>query len=177
MLTITIRETELFDNETSEFIPVPATCLQLEHSLLSVSKWEAKWQKPFISREPKTREETIDYIRCMTVNRNVDSNCYFGITNADMAKINEYIEAPMTATWFKNQNNRRPNREIVTSEIIYYWMVTFNIPFKCERWHLNRLLTLIRVCSEKNNPKKMSKQEALNQQRALNASRRSARKH
>ena len=180
MLKITIPKTELFDERSGEFIEIKEQTLALEHSLVSLSKWESKWKKPFLrgkndSQKQLTDEEVIDYIRCMTLTQNVNPNVYLGITPQIMAKVAEYIEDPMTATWFsKESNNRGSGREVITSEIIYYLMVSYNIPFECQKWHLNRLLTLIRVCNEKNKPqKKMSKGEWAARQRALNAERRS----
>lgn len=173
MLEINIPAKEYFDEDKQEFVTIKEQTLELEHSLISVSKWEAKWHKPFHSQDEKTVEETLDYIKCMTINnRNVDSVVYNGITSADMQRINEYINDPMTATWFSEQQNKRFGREVITSELIYYWMSAFQIPFSCEKWHLNRLLTLIRVCNVKNQPeKKMSKRDIMNRNRALNEAR------
>lgn len=173
MLTVTIPRTELFNDETSEFHIVKEQTLVLEHSLVSLSKWESKWHKPFLSKKEKTTEETIDYIRCMTVNGNVDPMVYYCITNEIIGKVNEYISDPMTATTFSQKNGN--NREIITAEIIYYWMVSLNIPFECQKWHLNRLLTLVNVCSIKNSPpKKMGKKAIMARNQSLNAARRKA---
>lgn len=174
MLQISIPAQEYFDERTEEFINVKAYTLQLEHSLISISKWEAKWQKPFLGKEEKTEEETIDYIRCMTITQNVDPMAYYAIPRDELERIKAYIHAPMTATWFNDHDNRPPTRKIITSELIYYWMVANSIPFECEKWHFNRLMTLIRICGEKNQPpKKMSKQD----RKALMAQRRAARGH
>lgn len=168
MLKITISSSELFDERTNRFITVKGRELQLEHSLVSVSKWESKWKKPFLGDKPKTREETIDYIRCMTITQNVDPSVYLGISDRNIQDVNAYIDDPMTATTFKNRT-RKSNRQIVTSEIIYYWMISLEIPMECQKWHLNRLLTLIRVCDEKNQPgKKKSRKEIMAENRALN---------
>lgn len=173
MLRIIIPEKEYFDDDTQRFFKVKAQSLQLEHSLVSISKWESKWEKPFLSKENKTTEETIDYIRCMTLTQNVDPEVYNRITNDIVEQVSNYIEAPMTATWFTEEKKGKVSREIVTSEVIYYWMVTLNIPLECQKWHLNRLLTLIRVCEIKNAPpKKMGKREWASKQRSLNAARR-----
>lgn len=174
MLELKIETTECFDESSGEFVNIKGETLSLEHSLISLSKWESKWEKPFLVDDPpKTEEELLDYIRCMTLNKNVDPNVYLGLSNKNMEDINHYIEAPMTATWFNNTGSSI-SREIITSEIIYYWMITLNIPFECQKWHLNRLLTLIRVCSIKNSPKKkMSKREISSRNRALNQARRS----
>ena len=177
MLQITIKGTELFDERTNRFITVKGATLQLEHSLVSLSKWESKWKVHYLNNEKLTPEMSVDYVRCMTTTQNVDPKVYEYLTEEDMRKIREYIDDPMTATTFR-KSPKPPSRQIVTAEIIYYWMVTMGIPFDpCQKWHLNRLMTLIRVCDEKNSPKKkMSKREAMNQQRSLNAARR-ARNH
>lgn len=173
MLTIVIPETEEFDQETQTFISHKREILSLEHSLVSLSKWESRWKKPFLSDTEKTPEETIDYIRCMTINNNVDPSVYRRLTNGMVQRINEYISDPMTATTFSEDKNQKKNREIVTSELIYYWMVALQIPFECQKWHLNRLITLIRVCNIKNSPsKKMSRTDIYRQNAALNEARR-----
>lgn len=172
MLKITIPPGEQYDEVNNLFIVSKEQSLQLEHSLVSLSKWESKWCKPFLSKEEKSIEETLDYIRCMTVTQNVDPKAYAFLTDKNIDEINAYIDAPMTATTFSQQKGPI-NKSIITAEIIYYWMVTFNIPFECQKWHLNRLLTLINVCSIKSQtPKKMSAKERRN----LNAARRKAHK-
>lgn len=171
MLTITIPQCEGYNELTEEFFYVKETKLVLEHSLLSLSKWESKWHKPFLGDTEKTLEQTIDYIRCMTITQNVDPIVYSALTDDNLIAVREYINDPMTATTISDKNNK-VNREIVTSEIIYYWMIAMQIPFECQKWHLNRLLTLINVCSIKNSPsKKMSPQELADRNRALNESR------
>lgn len=172
MLEITIPANELYDESTDTFIPVKEQTLRLEHSLISLSKWESKWNKVFMSKEEKSYEETIDYIKCMTLTPNVDPIVYNCLTNENMRQINQYIEAPMTATTFTEDKTSKNSREIVTSELVYYWMIALNIPFECQKWHLNRLLTLIRVCNIKNQPpKKMSKNEIMSRNARLNAER------
>ena len=157
MLTIVIKRNEQYDEIKEEFIESKKQILQLEHSLVSLSKWESKWHKPFLSKEEKTHEETIDYIRCMTITQNVDSDMYNFISKAEMKKITNYIEDPMTATVISN-TKKLYSKEIITAELIYYSMVALNIPFECQKWHLNRLLMLIEVCNIKNTPpKKMNK--------------------
>ena len=174
MLQITIPSGEFFDEKTETFIHSKEQTLQLEHSLVSLSKWESKWNKSFLSTPQKTFEESIDYIRCMTITQNVDPLVYSSITPDIIKKVTEYIDLPMTATTFRNDNNRGHSNEIITNEIIYQWMISYGIPFECQRWHLNRLLTLIRVCSIKSQPpKKMGRSELANRNRALNAARRS----
>ena len=174
MLQITIpSRDDLWDESKGEFVTSKEQKLVLEHSLVSLSKWESKWCKPFLSKQEKTTEETIDYIRCMTLTQNVDPEVYNFLTEDNIRDVNAYIEAPMTATWFSNSNTGKQNREQITAELVYYWMIALNIPFECQKWHLNRLLTLIRVCEVKNSPpKKMSRRELLNRNAALNAARR-----
>ena len=163
---------ELFDDEKQEFVTPDIKILQLEHSLISLSKWESKWCKPFFSKEEKTPEETIDYIKCMTITPNVKDEVYSYLTRDNVAEINKYIEAPMTATTFPDNKKGKGSKEIITSELIYYWMITLNIPPEYQKWHLNRLLTLIQVCNVKNEPaKKMSNKEIMSRNRALNAAR------
>ncbi len=173
MLRITIPERDLFDEEKQEFIYVKRQTIDLEHSLVSLSKWESKWKKPFISKDEKNEEETLDYIKCMTITQNVDPNAYKAIPDKEILRIKAYIEDPMTATWFSNKDKGRRSNEQVTAELIYYWMIALTIPMECQKWHLNRLLTLIKVCNAKNEPpKKMSRRDALSRQAQLNASRR-----
>lgn len=173
MLQITIPAMEYYDETKDEFSSTKEQTLQLEHSLVSISKWEAKWHKAFLSKQDKTYEETLDYIRCMTITQNVNPEVYTRLTRANIEQVNEYISAPMTATYFADDKSAKPSRETVTAELIYYWMIALNIPFECQKWNLNRLLTLIRVCNVKNTPpKKRSKKEIMNQNAALNAARR-----
>ena len=173
MLQIVIPGQEFWDEQKQEFINTKEQVLQLEHSLISLSKWEAKWCKVFLSKQEKTQEETIDYIKCMTITPNVDPEVYNNLTRENIKEIEDYIAAPMTATYFSSDNAGKSSREQVTSELIYYWMIALNIPFECQKWHLNRLLTLIKVCNIKNQPpKKMSKREIMSRNAALNAARR-----
>ena len=172
MLRLVIPPIELFDEAKQEFFHSKEYELRLEHSLVSLSKWESKWCKPFLTTKDKSNQETIDYIRCMTITQNVDPIAYSYITQKEIDVITSYIDAPMTATTFSQPKENKTNREIITAELIYYWMIAFQIPFECQTWHLNRLLTLINVCNIKNQPKKkMSKKDAINQQRALNEAR------
>ena len=175
MLRITIPEMEVYDENRNEFVVLKEQKLVLEHSLVSLSKWEAKTHKPFLTNEDKTIPEMIEYVKCMTLTQNVDPSVYNRLTNANLKEIGDYIQDPMTATWFSNKKTTSHNREVVTSQLIYYWMVALQIPFECQKWHLNRLFTLIRVCNEKNQkPKKMSKREMASQRTSLNAARRKA---
>ena len=173
MLRITIPAAELWDEERQEFVSTKEQTLQLEHSLVSLSKWESKWCKAFLSKNDKTAEETLDYVRCMTITPNVDPNTYNFLTPDNIEEINKYIQAPMTATYFREDKNSKGSREVVTAELIYYWMIALNIPFECQKWHLNRLLALVKVCNIKNSPpKKYSKRELASRNAALNAARR-----
>ena len=172
MLTIKIPKQDVFDSKTNEFKVREPVTLRLEHSLRSVSKWEQKWCKPFLGKSQKTAEESLDYIRCMSVdNIELDEAVYTTLPNDVVKQISDYIQSPATATTFSNTNQPK-NREVITSELIYYWMVAQQIPFECDTWHLNRLLTLINVCAIKNAPqKKMSKSELLARQARINAAR------
>ena len=182
MLTITIPAKEGWDENAQEFVHTKEQTLCLEHSLVSLSKWESKYHKPFIGTENKTQEELLYYIQCMTITQNVDPAVYSLLGQKELEEINNYITDSRTATWFNEQKTtipttRHAKSETVTSELIYYWMISFQIPFECQRWHLNRLLTLIRVCKIKeqqgNKSGKMSKRDILSQNAALNAARRS----
>ena len=173
MLRITIPATEMFDERTHRFIITEEQTLELEHSLVSLSKWESKWCKAFLSKHAKTYEETIDYIKCMTLTPNVPDEVYTRLTRKNIEEINKYIEAPMTAAHFMEDRKGKSSSETIISELIYYWMIALNIPFECQKWHLNRLLALVRVCNIKNQPpKKMSKSELMSRNRALNEARR-----
>lgn len=175
MLEIVIPSRELWDEISQEFITTKEQTLRLEHSLVSISKWESIWCKPFLSTESKTDEETIDYIKCMTLTKNVDPEIYKYLTDINAKEINEYIESPMTATRFYEEGRQGTgfSKGVTTSEIIYNWMISLTIPIEFQKWHLNRLLTLIKVCNIKNGPqKKMSKREQNSRNASLNAARR-----
>lgn len=174
MLTIVVPEIDDYDPKTQTFTFYKKEVLTLEHSLVSISKWESKWKKPFLSEEEKTPEEILDYIRCMTVSpANVDPIVYTHLPMSAIKRINEYIADPMTATTIREERGAKRSREIITSELIYYWMIALQIPFECQKWHLSRLMTLIRICNIKNEPeKKMSRGEIYRQNSALNAARR-----
>lgn len=184
-LELEVDTHEGWNDKKNVFVHTPRVTLRLEHSLVSLSKWESKHKKPYLKEnESKTPEEILDYIKCMTVTQNVPDEVYALLTEQDMKKINDYIVDPMTATWF-NENNANSGsgqkthrkKEQITSELIYYWMISYRIPMQCEKWHLNRLLTLIRIFSIKDaeangKTNKMSKRDILSQNRALNAARR-----
>ena len=171
MLEIIVPGKQFYDEDKNECTYSKSTKLALEHSLISLSKWESKWKKPFLSSD-KTIPETVDYIRCMTLTQNVLPEVYTSLSEENIEDVIKYIEDPMTATKI-NHNGKKIKGEVVTAELVYYWMVTLNIPFECQKWHLNKLLTLIELCSIKNQPqKKMSRNEILRQNRELNAARR-----
>lgn len=173
MLTITIPAIELFDEVKMEFINTKEQTLELEHSLVSLAAWESIWEKPFLTKEEKTREETISYIRCMTLTPNVDPDVYTYINDDIIKEVNAYIAAPMTATTFTEEKTGKTNSDITTAEIIYYWMVSLNIPPEYRFWHLNQLMTLIKVCSIKNAPpKKRKAADIMRENAARNAARR-----
>lgn len=175
MLEIVVPEAEYFNEATSEFIKTSKCVLSLEHSLVSISKWEASHCKPFFGREEKTEKDIRDYVKCMTLNKGVDDKVYDCLSVDNIKAIRDYIDAPMTATTFSNMQNTPPSRQVITSEVIYWSMIENGIPFECQKWHINRLLTLIRVCTIKNSPqKKMSKSEIWAMNSKLNASRRAA---
>lgn len=171
MLTIQLAEEETFDSNSEEFVTLPAVTVKLEHSLVSLSKWESIHEKPFLSGDEKTEAEIASYVECMILAPEDSSDLIGRFTPGEISQINSYIEAKMTATWFSDEK-KRPAREAITAEVIYYWMISFQIPFECQHWHLNRLLTLIKVCNAKNKqPKKMSKAEIANRNRLLNKQR------
>jgi hypothetical protein len=173
MLTIVVPGTEMFDERTNEFVTRGDVSLDLEHSLISLSKWESIYEKPFLGKGEKTTEEVLGYVKCMTMTRKVPEEVYLRLSEDNVKAINDYIDARMTATWFNDGPSAPQTRDVITSELVYYWMVTFQIPFECERWHLNRLFTLIRVCNVKQaKPKKMSRSEIAARNRELNAQRR-----
>lgn len=173
MLKIEIPDREIWNSKTNTFSMIKGASICLEHSLVSISKWESKYHKPFISKDQKTREEIVYYIKCMTITQNVKDEVYSILTNQNMEEITKYIEDPMTATKIEKTNQSKANSQFLTSELIYYYMVAYQIPFECQRWNLNRLFVLINICNEKNkNPKKYSKKDILSRNAALNKARR-----
>lgn len=170
MISIKLAKNETYDATNNEFIELPEKTIHLEHSLVSISRWESKWCKPFLSKNNKTHNELIDYIKCMSEEPINDADV-LRLTSKDVERINNYINAPMTATTITERKGR-PSNEIITSELLYFAMINNNIPFECQHWHLNRLIMLIRVCNVKGSePKKMSKRDIYNQNRSLNAAR------
>ena len=173
MLKLIVPGTEYFNEETSTFETVGDTELELEHSLISLSKWESKYQKPFLSNSPKTPEEIMGYVEAMIISPIYPPEIFNSFSQENFLAINRYIESKESATTFGSMPERKGQGEVITSELIYYWMVAFNIPFECEYWHLNRLFSLIRICNIKNEkPKKMNRREIATRNRELNAIRR-----
>jgi hypothetical protein len=172
MLIIEVGLSESFDDEKQEFVKGETYTLRLEHSLVSVSKWESFFEKAFLSNKDKTLEEALSYVKMMAIDENTPEGIFQKLSSDNLDEINAYINAKMTATTFMDRPGARGPREVITAEIIYYWMVSLNIPFECQYWHLNRLLTLVKVCNLKNAPaKKMSKAELISRNRELNEQR------
>lgn len=173
MLTIVILGNESFDEENEVFVYPESFELQLEHSLVSLSKWESIFEKPFLGVEKKSTDETLGYIYAMIISPNVSKDVLKKLSDTNIQEINRYIDSKATATWFNEVRPETKSSEVITSELIYYWMTMFNIPFSAETWHLNRLFTLIKICSLKSSkPKRMSRSEVAARQRELNARRR-----
>ena len=179
MLQITVKadpNKELYDPIENVFSSLQKDeTLILEHSLISLSKWESKWHIPFLDKNhPKTDEQTIDYIRCMTLNKNVNPNVYLFLSKENIEAINSYIEDPMTATWFNEKEIPRSGpltHMAITNEIIYALMIQYRIPVEFEKWHLSRLMTLIKVVNELNtdhSKSKKSRSEFLSDRDKLN---------
>lgn len=171
MLEITIPANEFYLSEVAQFISTPTRTIKLEHSLVSISKWESKWKKPFLGESKKTQSEYLDYIKCMTITQNVDALTYKALTEDNMQAIADYMLDPMTATTVRDTKGKK-NRETLTAEVIYYYMISLNIPIEFQKWHINRLMMLIKVVNAKQNPPKVNKREAYNRRKQLNAERR-----
>lgn len=174
MLQLTIEFEEFFNEKTQEFEPGFVYKIELEHSLVAISKWESVFEKPFLSDDEKTPEELLAYIKAMTLTPNIPLGVFENLSEKNIQDVNAYINSKHSATWF-GERKTSPSREIITSELIYFWMIAMNIPIECQHWHLNRLLTLIKIWNVKNSPeKKMSQRELAERNRALNAERKKA---
>lgn len=173
MLTITIPAGELYSAQDG-FVYTEATIIHLEHSLVAIAKWEAKWHKAFFSKRPRTAEESFDYIKCMCIEEDIDPLVFLNITKEDAARIEEYMQDPQTASYIWSPTGDVESREATTNELIYYWMISLQIPFECQYWHINHLLSLIRVCNAKNDngSKRVSEDEMRRQYAELNKQRR-----
>lgn len=171
MLKIIVPETELFDQTNGEFLTVKKQILMLEHSLVSISKWESKWKIPYLYTERKTLEQDRDYVRCMTITQNVDPIIYKCLTKEVWDKIYDYMNDPMTAS--NVPSKKKPGvKNIVTAETIRYWMIMFNIPVEYEKWHINQLLALIKYCEWKqSDSEKLTPSELYARNSRLNAER------
>lgn len=174
MYILQVKDLEYYDENEGMFKTRKGRKLYLEHSLISISKWESKWKVPFISDKDKTKKQSIDYIRCMCTNPPDDPTIFSTLSVEEIEAVDKYINDSMTATTISRRGPKKPSREIITSEVIYYWMIQYGIPFDpCEKWHFGRLMTLIEVAAAKSGPqKKMSMKDQMAQQRMLNASRR-----
>ena len=174
-IKIKIPYQEYYDESLNEFISIKETELTLEHSLVSISKWESKWHIPYLDEKEKTAEQYMDYVRCMTITQNVNSEIYKYIPDSEIMRIRDYINDPMTATTFKKEEGKGTTKKAMTSEVLYFYMLSYNIPAEFDKWHLNRLMTLIKVCNEENKPKKkMSRKQAISRYAELNAARRAS---
>lgn len=174
MLTIDVPDADLYDEESKTFFSKSGASLLLEHSLVSLSKWESIWCKPFLDGKTKTTEETRSYVACMNLAPVPSLDVYKRLSDANVTEISEYIDSKQTATWFTPDPTARASPDIITNEVIYYWMIAHTIPMEAQYWHLNRLLTLVKVCNEKNKPAKRSKmgtRDMASSRRSLNEQR------
>lgn len=165
-ITITIPEGEFWDEKQLQFVYSKEQSVTFEHSLVSISKWESKWHIPFLSKEEKTQEQTLDYIKCMTITQNVKDETYSCLSQENVKELTDYINNPMTAAWFSGNQGR--NNRIITSEVMYYYMIELGIPMECQRWHINRLFTLMKVINEERKDNKMSTNELYRRNSELN---------
>lgn len=175
MLQIEVNGTQLWDEEKEQFVSTDSTVIRLEHSLVSISKWESIYKRPYLVPQRFSQKETVDYIKCMCLDDNISDEVFFAVygDSSLMKQIDDYINSSPTATTINDNDKKKRNSEKITSELIYYWMVANEIPFTCETWHIERLLTLIRVCNVKNQPpKKQSSKDIYARNKQLNAARR-----
>lgn len=175
MLELHLPETEFFDRANSKIIRVPEVTLHLKHSLLTLSKWETIWEIPFLGEGKKTTEQLYSYVNIMA-GGDLDELTLSRLTSEHYEKLNAYLSSKQSATWFSESPNQRRSTQTVTSELIYFWMTTYNIPFECENWPFPRLMNLIRIASIKNDPdagkKKRNKSQMLSERAMLNKKRR-----
>lgn len=173
MLTIVVSGNEHFNEETQEFVTVGDFVIELEHSLASLSKWESIYEKPFLGKDEKTSEEVFGYIRAMIITPNISPELFSRLSSENLSAVNTYINSKASATWFRDDSTAPSNRNVITAEVIYHWMISFRIPLECEHWHLNRLFTLLKIASAKNDkPKKMNDGQIAARNREVNEKRR-----
>ena len=176
MVEIYIPKSQIIDEETGVVYTAEKDWkLALEHSLISVQKWEAKWHVAFLNKGTRTFEQTIDYLRCMTLTPNVPDEVYYCIPHTELKRVLEYVDDPMTATRINdgfdsgNSYGKKMGKDVITAEVIYNWMISLNIPTEYRKWHLNQLLTLIRVINAKNQPKKKRRmRDVLEEYKSIN---------
>lgn len=174
MLKLIVPSEEYYDEETNTFSQTKDYVLQLEHSLVSISKWESKWKKPYISKAKKTYQERCDYVRCMTITQNIPPHVYRNLTEAALARVDLYMADPMSATTIRSIKGKGGGgSSSITSETVYYWMIQYGIPFSCEKWNFNRLMALINICGRKvsNQGKKPNGKHLMQQMYDLNEKR------
>jgi hypothetical protein len=172
MLTITVLGEEHWDQENEKFVYPDSFKLELEHSLVSLSKWESKWEVPFLGEKPKTTEMVLDYIECMILTPDPPADWISKLSKENIEEITAYFDSKQSATWFNDHHPEPKTGETITSELVYYWLDICDIDWQAQYWHLNRLLTLVKIHTVKQaKPKPMSRSEMLRRRRALNKQR------
>lgn len=156
MLEIHIPELEFYDESNNEFFTRKPLDVSLAHSLISISKWEGIWKKAYF---PSSYQEglqggleELSYVECMIIGKTPSYVPMYLLQN-HKRELHEYINDTQTATTLHQLGPRKGVTPTITSELIYYWMIKFGIPFECQRWHVSRLLALIEVCNNKENAK------------------------